>query len=383
MGSTVRRRDLDDVAYVQAFEASGGVLEAAAKVIGVSRNSVKSRLQRMEREGRYAFRERQEFLIKQARKLMEFEAPELPPESLTTGDLVVQRKNQFRRRKEYEEAARMVRIKVRVDGPIGILHFGDPHLDDDGTDIEAVEQHCEIVRDTPGLMAACVGDVTNNWVGRLARLYAEQSTTAAQAWQLAEWFMEQLRGHLLYLIGGNHDAWSGPGDPLKWIARQTSALYKASECRLELLLPNGQKPRINARHDFAGGSQYNPAHGPMKAVLFGVRDHIAIAGHKHESAYGVLKDPETGITMHGIKVATYKTFDRYQRDRGFRDQTLSPCAVTVFNTELDDAHPDYIKLFWQPEEGAEYLTFLRNRHANTRHSAGAAAADVRARARKA
>jgi hypothetical protein len=39
------------------------------------------------------------------------------------------------------------------------------------------------------MYAVCVGDVTNNWVGRLAALYAEQSTTEAEAWKLAEWWL--------------------------------------------------------------------------------------------------------------------------------------------------------------------------------------------------
>jgi hypothetical protein len=34
-----------------------------------------------------------------------------------------------------------------------------------------------------------VGDTTNNWTGRLARLYADQSTSAAQAWRIAEWLV--------------------------------------------------------------------------------------------------------------------------------------------------------------------------------------------------
>ena len=158
--------------------------------------------------------------------------------------------------------------------------------------------------------------MTNNWIGRLAKLYAEQSTSASQAWQLAEWFVSGLAGHWLYLVAGNHDLWSGSGDPIKWITRRADALYKASECRLELQLPNGQRPRINARHDFVGHSMWNPAHGPMKALHLGVRDHVAVCGDRHVSAYSVLKCPESGITMHAIRVATYKIFDRYAQERG-------------------------------------------------------------------
>lgn len=215
------------------------------------------------------------------------------------------------------------------------------------------------MRETEGLFACNVGDTTNNWVGRLARLYGEQSTSAKQGWRLAEWFLGLC--DWLYIIGGNHDLWSGSGDPIRWIAKQGDTLYKASECRLALNFPNGLSVRVNARHDHAGSSIWNPAHGPMKAALMGTRDHLYIAGHKHESAYSVLKDAINGITMHAVKVASYKVYDRYARDKGFRDQSLSPCVLTVINTHLDEAHPDLVKVFWDPVEGADYLKFLRSR----------------------
>jgi hypothetical protein len=99
----------------------------------------------------------------------------------------------------------------------------------------------------------------------------------------------------------------------------------------------------------------------MKAALMGTRDHLYVAGHKHESAYSVLKDAISGITMHTMKVASYKIYDRYAKERGFRDNCLSPCALTTINPDLPSNHPDLIKVWWEPEEGAEYLTWLRNR----------------------
>jgi hypothetical protein len=99
----------------------------------------------------------------------------------------------------------------------------------------------------------------------------------------------------------------------------------------------------------------------MKAAIMGTRDHLYVAGHKHESAYSVLKDPISGITMHALKVSSYKIYDRFAKERGFRDNTLSPCALTVINPSLPNSHPDLIKVFWEPEEGVNYLNFLRKK----------------------
>ena len=285
-----------------------------------------------------------------------------PPPALRAVDaLLAERKAKYHQKALHEAARQLIPVTVHDKDPIGIVVLGDTHLDDDGTDLADVERHMQIIRKTAGMYAASAGDHSNCWVGRLARLYAEQSTSAEEAWQLVEWFIDGLAGKIIFLIGGNHDAFLGAGDPIKWISRQHNALYQSSEVRLELCFPNGDRVRVNARHDHAGKSIYNPAHGVMKAATWGTRDHIIIAGHKHISGYGVLKDPESGRTCHSIQVGSFKVYDRYARERGFRDQTLSPSATIIINPVLPETHPDKIKLFWQPEEGAAYLTWLRSR----------------------
>lgn len=288
--------------------------------------------------------------------------PTLPSDEPTAEELIHALKTNFARKEAHELARKLITVRVPITGPIGLLHFGDPHVDDDGTDWSALERDIRLVQTTPGLYACNIGDTTNNWVGRLGHLYGQQSTTAKQAWILAEWFIKQLNGRWMYMINGNHNAWSGDGDPLRWIASQVGALYESSEARIELKFPNGREVVVNARHDFAGGSMWNPTHGPMKAAQMGVRDDIVICGHKHKSGYSPLKDPETGKVMHCLQVASYKKYDRYAREKGFRDQSLSPCVVTVINP--DAVNPvDMIQVFWSPQTGADYLTFLRSRRA--------------------
>jgi hypothetical protein len=326
-----------------------GTKVAAAEAAGVPRGTFEHRYREAKRLGYVPGKTR------------DFEFTPLPDSDVPIEELIAHRKRQFERKREHEEAAKLIPVRIKIGGPIGILHFGDPHVDDDGTDIAALERHTKLVRDTEGLFGANVGDTTNNWCGRLARLYAEQSTSAAQAWRLAEWFIKSC--DWLYMIGGNHDLWSGAGDPLKWIARQQNALYQSSEARIALHFPNKAVVRVNARHDYAGTSQWNPAHGPGKALQLGFRDHIAVAGHKHESAHNELKDPDSGITMHALKVASYKVFDRFAKERGFRDSTLSPCAVTLIDPSLPPTHPDLVKVYWEPEEAVDILKFKRRKAA--------------------
>ena len=352
------RKIATDEQVLDALKQSNGIRSKAAETLGMSTRSVMDRVSRMRGKG-IAVPESSYNKDHFDAKPAEFTFTPLPSDDIPVEELIAHRKRQFQHKREHEEASKLIPIRIKIGGPIGILHFGDPHVDDDGCDIEAIERHTALVNATDGLFAANVGDTTNNWCGRLARLYADQSTSAAQSWRLAEWFVNRCRW--LYMIAGNHDLWSGAGDPLKWIAKQQNALYKSSEARIALKVPNGAEVRINARHDHAGSSVWNPAHGPMKAAMLGTRDHIYMAGHKHESAYSVLKDPINGITMHALKVASYKVYDRFAKDKGFRDNALSPCVLTTINPNLPAHHPDMVKVWWEPEEGADYLGYLRRK----------------------
>lgn len=295
-----------------------------------------------------------------ARQGLEIHFP--PSPHLTAEELIDLRSAAFERKKAYEEGRTLIRVDVKDPGPIAILHLGDPHVDDDGCDWPTLRAHVELVKRTPGMFVANVGDTRNNWVGRLGRLYGNQSTSAKEATILAEWLIRTLEGRWLYLIGGNHDCWSGEDDPLAWMAWQINALYEPSEARLGLNFPSGRQVIVNARHDFSGSSQWNPAHGPMKAAQLGLRDDILICGHLHKSGYSPLKDPDTGRICHCLQVSTYKRFDHYAREKGFRDQTISPCVVTVIDPGAE--HPaNLIQVFWDPFEAAEYLAHKRRRSA--------------------
>lgn len=288
-----------------------------------------------------------------------FELPDLPGEGPTAEELLEQRGRAYTRKAAAADARRLIPIKINIDGPIGLALFGDPHVDDDGTDIAALQRDVAIVNRTPGLLAGNVGDYRNNWIGRLARLWGEQSTSARDARVLAEWLLKACPW--LFLVGGNHDAWSGADDPVEWIAAQVNALHQPFQCRIALQFPNGKQVRVNARHDFTGNSIYNTAHGVMRAAKFGWRDQVLVCGHRHVSGYGLEKDPSTGLISHCIRVASYKTHDRHAIASGFPDLTVFVCPVIIIDPRYEDHDPRLITTIFDTEEGGEYLTWKRAR----------------------
>jgi len=232
-----------------------------------------------------------------------FEVEDYPVDIEPIGNLINTRVKRFKIKKAAYDSQNLINIRIKVDGPIGIAHFGDPHIDDDGTDISELLMHAKLVKDTDGMFGGNVGDIQNNWIGRLARLYGEQSTSAKESWRLSEHFISQV--DWLYLVGGNHDAWSGSGDPLEWIMSNQDGVFQMDGARLNLIFPNKKEVRINIRHDFAGHSMWNTAHGVSRAAQMGWRDHILTCGHKHVSGYQVLKCPASGIISHALRIGSY------------------------------------------------------------------------------
>lgn len=339
----------DRAEALRVVEECGGNVSEAARIIGVPRPTLQNRVRRALQE------------IDQAPKPKPrpaaFEAETLPEDLPPADEIIARRKKQYARKKQADDARRLISVQVRLDGPFGICHMGDPHVDDDGTDIADIERHVKTINETEGLFGANVGDHQNNWIGRLARLYGEQSTSAAEAWVLTEWLVTSV--NWLYILGGNHDAWSGAGDPVKWMTREQVGVSENWGARLNLVCPNGKQVRVNARHDFKGHSMWNTAHGAAKAAQMGWRDHILTCGHKHTSGYQLLKCPATGLISHALRVAGFKILDRYAKELDLPNQNISPSSTTIIQPQYEDDDPRLVTVIHDVQEAADFLTYLR------------------------
>ena len=289
----------------------------------------------------------------------EINKDDLHDEVADLDEIISKRKKEFQRRDNFEKSRNLINCRVRIDGPIGILHLGDPHVDDPGTSIDLLESHVKLVSDTEGLFGATVGDLANHWVGRLASLHAHQTTTEAETWKLVEWLVTSI--NWLYIIGGNHDLWVGNGDPIQWMVRKQSGVYEAHGARIGLMFPNKKEVRIHARHDWSGHSQWNSAHGPAKAAQMGHTDHVLISGHRHISGYQIIKQPTDGLVTHAIRVASYKIHDNYAKQLGLKNQNLSPSVLTIVQPEKDDNDAGLVTVFHDIETGVDFLNFLRRK----------------------
>ena len=111
-----------------------------------------------------------------------FEVESLDPEHIPIDELISIRKKQYKNKFEAKQSRKLININIKLHGPIGILHFGDPHVDDDGTDLAQIYSLCNLVNNTDALFGGNLGDIQNNWIGRLQALYGQQSTSAKESW---------------------------------------------------------------------------------------------------------------------------------------------------------------------------------------------------------
>lgn len=279
-----------------------------------------------------------------------------PKTGETIEELLARKKLGMKRTQAHEAWANLIPVAVKHDGPIGLFLVGDPHVDDDGCDIEQLEHDLYTVGNTPGMFAGHIGDLTNNWVGRLKALYAHQSTRFEDGVKLTEWMLGLAPN--LFVVGGNHDCWEQGMDLLRFVIGQSSTL-QAHGARMALRWGDGSEIRIHARHDFSGRSQYSDTHGMKRELLFGRKDHILVAGHTHVDEARV--EPSVEGDVHWMfRISGYKVVDEFANKMGFRPKRLAP-GVTLILDPKARVPADVVKPFWDVEAAGDYLTYLRKR----------------------
>lgn len=101
-------------------------------------------------------------------------------------DLLARKRARLEASVAENEWSKLIPVQVNSDKPIAVTLVGDPHVDDDHCDIVSLEHDLTVVGKTKGMYAGHIGDLTNNWVGRLAALYAHQSTTFSEGLRLTD-----------------------------------------------------------------------------------------------------------------------------------------------------------------------------------------------------
>jgi hypothetical protein len=245
--------------------------------------------------------------------------------------------------------------------PFRLKVFGDPHLDADGCNFELFERHWLEMDAAEGVYGICVGDWFDNWLRALGHLWKDTTVAPSDAWLCLEHLMEQRGDALIAACSGNHDDWShGPADPVDLLMKKYGVLYRKGAIRVALGF-DGLPPMFLAiRHKWKGHSMYSAAHGILRSGIFGWRDHIMVGGHIHQDEPRLLSFPD-GFRAHVCQVSAFKEFDDFADTHGFMGPKISPVWDLVVQPGKADTDPDKVKVFWDSEDAAGYLAYLRGR----------------------
>lgn len=330
------------LAALAAFEKHGTV-QGAADALRIPRQTMQSRLKAarsrsLKPEGDIIF-------------------PDLPSSELPPDQLIEQACKRFEGHLEAREARRWMEIKVKSSAPIGVCFVGDPHIDNNGCNWPLLRRDIKLLAETPGLYAVNIGDLTDNWVGRLVRLYADQEMSKKQSWKLAKYFMREAGIKWLCHILGNHDAWGdGP-----YLIKASAQMVPVEDwqSRFQIVFPNGQRVRVHAAHDFPGNSIWNDLHGPQKASMMLEQADIFACGHKHQWAIKESENSNRDFIYHLIRARGYKFIDSYADQLGYGSQKYGASITAIIDPQASGVKR--IRCFPDLEEAAEFLTWKRAR----------------------
>jgi hypothetical protein len=305
----------------QAYELvkDHGSIRSAARMSGVPRSTLRNRYLRAKD------------ILEAGTRNAQVEFPSVPHDDLPIDELLSLRVQRFKAKQENHKARLWQPIRINSNEPIVLAFVGDPHLDDDGCNMPLLLEHVEFLK-RPNVFAVNIGDTTNNWTGRLMRLYAKQETSLKTARRYADWFLNDAGINWLVWLIGNHDEWEQGAEIL---ARMNSDKITMEnwEARFRVVFKNNFEVPVWASHDFAGNSQWNKLHGPMKAAMMRGGAGVYACGHKHTWGMHAEEIADTGTVFHVLRARGYKFMDDYAKTGGFPENQLGASMAVVIDPE--------------------------------------------------
>lgn len=250
-------------------------------------------------------------------------------------------------------------VSVKVDGPFLYVAQGDQHMDDPYCNLKLFMRHIELMR-RPDVLVLPMGDLHNNWVGRLQKLYAHQDMSRDVAYKGIDWYFNHSGLNIPLALAGNHDVWEMGYKILSLIVDKDKTVLADWRAQFELVCPNGRVVKIDAAHDHKGSSQYNALHGQKKAALAGVKADVFFGAHRHTP--GIAKDwyPEEGKVCWYVRPGSYKWFDQHAVNNGFPNYQDAPAMCAVVDPETENVNP-IVFVSDDMEFALDMLSFLRKK----------------------
>lgn len=329
-----------------------GSISAAARSCGINRKTISWRMAKAKEQG---------ITIDDARADRGFSAPDIPDDKEPVEDIIGHLVKRADRQMAQRKARRWMRYKMHVDGPVAMIPFGDIHMDNQNTDWRQLKDHLDLVAKSEATFGIHMGDILDNWVGRLCSKFADQGLTRDDAINLVEWILKESGVNWFLWLRGNHDEWNELYRLIKVHARHVCPVEQW-RARVEVEFPNGKVGRMDLSHNHKGHSQWNEMHGPKKAAMLGEKADLYVSAHLH--TYG-LQHVEISERQHLAwlaRVSGYKLGGGYEARGQFEDSHYGSSIVALFDPYASRPS-NFLWCYEDLEEGLDILAYKRRRWA--------------------
>jgi len=328
---------------IEAYREADNNASAAAKALGIPRSTMQSR-------------------VRAARAAGLMTSPNVEFPAFVGGDddtpieEILRRKSaDFERTLSAANAKKWFTIRLNESKPYGLMLFGDPHIDDNGCNMPLLQRHIEVAR-RDGIYSVNIGDTTNNWVGRLMRLYADQDTSEKTAKRLAEWFMFDSGITWLCWVLGNHDLWNRGAEFHKRLGVDHVPVLDW-HAQFKIAHPGGYELKVDAAHGRKGNSIWNNIHSTLRAAKLNEHADLFVTGHTHNYAMEDIEIAERGTSAWLVQLRGYKYMDSHALLHGFAEHQRGSSVLAVVDPRKNAR--TRVICFEDVEQGANYLEWLR------------------------
>ena len=340
---------LDTTELQEALDlvAEHGGTRTAAEQSGLARSTLRHRIRRAKAEGLVAFGSPED----------KIELPEFEDDDVDAEVILDHMEERFTQRKKFNESQTWFKIGVPSDDVVGLAVVGDPHIGSNSCNVPLLRRDAKLMAQTPGLHALNIGDTTDNWVGSLMRLYADNDVSKQTERRLARWFLQDSGIPWRVWVMGNHDTMdAGFANYLYSLNASTVAMVDW-QAKFRLAFPS-REVRVNAAHNHKGTSIYNRLHGQKREALWGEHADIIVAGHHHNWA-STQEELDDGRVVTMCRARGYKWLDSHATKNGFRNNEHGATILFVIDPKAKTPL-GLVKPFADLEEGCEFLTWKRS-----------------------
>lgn len=285
--------------------------------------------------------------------------PVFPDDDVDALQILDHMERRFEQRLKSEQAKHWFAVKVGSNAPFGLATVGDPHIGSNGCNIPLLRRDAALLAKTDGVGAINIGDTTDNWQGKLLRLYADNDVSKQTERRLARWFLEDAGIPWMMWLLGNHDNMDGGFATYLRTIGATSVPMIDWQAKFRLVFPNGRELRCNFAHNHKGTSIYNPLHGQKREHLWHGADmaDLIVAGHHHVAA-STQEESQDGRIVTLARARGYKWLDDHATHHGFRNNEHGASLLFVIDPTTENP-AKLITPFLDLEAGLDFLKWMR------------------------